>query len=156
MKDAMQSTNEDIGVEAPAPGNLLAGQRTVVQKVRERLGDFVAQATAAFALVLVFIFLSFASPVFLTQNNLVNIVQQNAVTLTIALGMTFVIITAGIDLSVGSTAAMTGVLGVSSSPVDGTGRRRCSLPSSRVGPLVWETACSSALPSCLLSLPRLA
>ena len=112
MKDAMQSTNEDISVDAPVPGNLLAGQRTVVQKVRERLGDFVAQATAAFALVLVFIFLSFASPVFLTENNLVNVVQQNAVTLTIALGMTFVIITAGIDLSVGSTAAMTGVLGV--------------------------------------------
>jgi ribose transport system permease protein len=112
MKDAMQSTNEDISVDAPVPGNLLAGQRTVVQKVRERLGDFVAQATAALALILVFIFLSFASPVFLTGNNLVNVVQQNAVTLTIALGMTFVIITAGIDLSVGSTAAMTGVLGV--------------------------------------------
>ena len=61
---------------------------------------------------MVFIFLSFASPVFLTTNNLINIVEQNAVTATIALGMTFVIITAGIDLSVGSTAAMTGVLGV--------------------------------------------
>ena len=33
MKDAMQSTNEDISIDAPVPGNLLAGQRTVVQKV---------------------------------------------------------------------------------------------------------------------------
>jgi ribose transport system permease protein len=112
LNDATQSTNEAIGVDASGPGDLSAAQRTIVQKVRERLGDFIAQAAAAAALILVFIFLSFASPVFLTTNNLVNIIQQNAVTATIALGMTFVIITAGIDLSVGSTAAMTGVLGV--------------------------------------------
>jgi ribose transport system permease protein len=112
LNDATQSTNESIGVDASVPGDLPAGQRTIVQKVRERLGDFIAQAAAAAALILVFIFLSFASPVFLTTNNLVNIIQQNAVTAVIALGMTFVIITAGIDLSVGSTAAMTGVLGV--------------------------------------------
>jgi ribose transport system permease protein len=113
MKDAIQSTNEVIGDEAaPVPGGPIAGQRTVVQRVRERLGDFIGQATAAAALIVVFIFLSFASPVFLTTDNLINIIEQNAVTATIALGMTFVIITAGIDLSVGSTAAMTGVVGV--------------------------------------------
>src|ERR1051326_8240177 len=110
MKDTMQSTNEVIGDEAP--GAPKAWQRTVIQRVQERLGGFIAQAAAAAALIVVFIFLSFASPVFLTENNLVNIVQQNAVTATIALGMTFVIITAGIDLSVGSTAAMTGIVGV--------------------------------------------
>jgi ribose transport system permease protein len=112
MKDATQSTNEVIDKEASVPAELPGGQRTVVQKVRERLGDFIGQATAAAALILVFIFLSFASPVFLTTDNLINIIEQNAVTATIALGMTFVIITAGIDLSVGSTAAMTGVVGV--------------------------------------------
>ena len=84
----------------------------MVLRVKERLGDFIAQMTAAGALIVVFIFLSFASPDFLTTNNLINIIEQNAVTATIALGMTFVIITAGIDLSVGSTAAMTGVVGV--------------------------------------------
>src|SRR5450755_329808 len=113
MKDTIGSTNEVTGDQAaPVPGERPAGQRTIVLRVKERLGDFIAQMTAAGALIVVFIFLSFASPVFLTANNLINIVEQNAVTATIALGMTFVIITAGIDLSVGSTAAMTGVLGV--------------------------------------------
>src|ERR1700680_882262 len=113
MKDTIGSTNEVTGDKAaPVPGELPAGKRTMVQRLKERLGDFIAQMTAAGALIVVFIFLSFASPVFLTANNLINIVEQNAVTATIALGMTFVIITVGIDLSVGSTAAMTGVLGV--------------------------------------------
>jgi ribose transport system permease protein len=113
MNDAMPSTNEAIGPEAaPLPTEQPAGRRAIPAKVRERLGDFIAQGTAAGALILVFIFLSFASPVFLTSNNLINIIEQNAVTAVIALGMTFVIITAGIDLSVGSTAAMTGVVGV--------------------------------------------
>src|SRR5919199_916770 len=106
MKDTIQSTNEVMGDEAtPVPGELPAGQRMMVLRVKERLGDIIAQMTAAGALIVVFIFLSFASPVFLTTNNLINIIEQNAVTATIALGMTFVIITAGIDLSIGSTAA---------------------------------------------------
>ena len=112
MKDATQSTNEVIANEASVPAELPVGQRTVLQKVRERLGDFIAQAAAAGALIMVFIFFSFYTSVFLTTDNFINIVEQNAVTAIIALGMTFVIITAGIDLSVGSTAAMTGVVGV--------------------------------------------
>jgi ribose transport system permease protein len=113
MKDTVRSTNKVTDDEAaPLPGTLLAGQRTIMLRTRERLGDIIAQMTAVAALIVAFIFLSFASPVFLTTDNLINIIEQNAVTATIALGMTFVIITAGIDLSVGSTAAMTGVLGV--------------------------------------------
>jgi ribose transport system permease protein len=113
MKDTIGSTNEVVGDEAvPVPGELARGQRTVLLRAKERLGGFIAQATAVGALIVVFIFLSFASPDFLTTNNLINIIEQNAVTATIALGMTFVIITAGIDLSVGSTAAMAGVVGV--------------------------------------------
>lgn len=113
MNDTIQSTNKVISDDAaPVPTEPKAWQRMVVQRARERLGDFIGQATAAAALIVVFILLSFASPVFLTTDNLINIIEQNAVTATIALGMTFVIITAGIDLSVGSTAAMTGVVGV--------------------------------------------
>src|SRR5579859_1418847 len=113
MKDTIGSTNEVAGDETlPAPGAQSVGRLAILLRARGRLNDFVAQMTAGAALIVVFIFLSFASPVFLTTNNLINIIEQNAVTATIALGMTFVIITAGIDLSVGSTAAMTGVLGV--------------------------------------------
>src|SRR4030042_532142 len=49
------------------------------------------------------------SPYFLTVSNLVNIAQQTSINAIIAVGMTFVIITAGIDLSVGSIMAFSGV-----------------------------------------------
>lgn len=80
--------------------------------MRERLSDIVSQLAAAGALIVVFIFLSIASPVFLTTDNLFNIGTQTAVVAVIAIGMTLVIITAGIDLSVGSVAALSGVSGV--------------------------------------------
>lgn len=47
--------------------------------------------------------------VFLTPGNITNVVRQIAVNVVLAAAMTFVIITAGIDLSVGSIIALTGV-----------------------------------------------
>jgi ribose transport system permease protein len=88
------------------------GLFVVRRMVRYQFSDVVSQFAAAGALIVIVIYLSFASPVFLTLDNLFNIVSQTAVTAIIALGMTFVIITAGIDLSVGSVAALAGVLGV--------------------------------------------
>jgi ribose transport system permease protein len=54
--------------------------------------------------------LTVASPYFLTLPNLLNVAQQTAINAIIAAGMTFVIISAGIDLSVGSIVALTGVV----------------------------------------------
>lgn len=50
------------------------------------------------------------TPHFLTVSNLVNIVQQTSINAIIAVGLTYVIITAGIDLSVGSILAFAGVV----------------------------------------------
>lgn len=50
------------------------------------------------------------TPYFLTGANLVNVVQQTSINAIIAVGMTFVIISAGIDLSVGSIMAFAGVV----------------------------------------------
>jgi len=50
------------------------------------------------------------TPYFLTLSNLLNIVEQSSVIAIMATGMTFVIITAGIDLSVGSVLALAGVV----------------------------------------------
>jgi len=80
--------------------------------LRERLSGAISQVAAAGALIVVFVFLSLASPEFLTSDNLFNIGSQTAVVAVIAIGMTLVIITAGIDLSVGSVAALSGVVGV--------------------------------------------
>lgn len=65
------------------------------------------------ALILMFLFFTFASPVFLTQNNIVSILLATAVNGVLAVGVTFVIITGGIDLSIGTgmtfASVMTGV-----------------------------------------------
>jgi ribose transport system permease protein len=58
----------------------------------------------------IFIFLSIASPSFLTTQNLIGLVRQVALLCIAAVGMTFLIIAGGIDLSVGSANAVTGVL----------------------------------------------
>jgi len=63
---------------------------------------------AGVGLILLSIILSFASPYFLTRNNLINLVRQISLYAIIASGMTFVILTGGIDLSVGSIVAVTG------------------------------------------------
>jgi ribose/xylose/arabinose/galactoside ABC-type transport system permease subunit len=57
-----------------------------------------------------FIILSFASPSFLTLNNLSNLVRQVVIIGVVAIGMTIVIISAGIDLSVGSVVGFSNVL----------------------------------------------
>ena len=62
-------------------------------------------------LLIIIITFSFLSPVFFTIPNLLNILQQSSINALIALGMTLVIISGGIDLSVGPAAALSAVLG---------------------------------------------
>ncbi len=50
------------------------------------------------------------TPHFLTVSNLVNVVEQTSINAIVAVGMTFVILSGGIDLSVGSIVALTGVV----------------------------------------------
>jgi ribose transport system permease protein len=58
------------------------------------------------ALILLAAYLAFATPYFLTVSNLANVTRQSAITAILAVGQTFVILTAGIDLSVGAIAAL--------------------------------------------------
>ncbi|MBA7514759.1 Ribose import permease protein RbsC [subsurface metagenome] len=62
------------------------------------------------ALLVLLVISSFLSPYFLKFQNLVNILRQVSYTGIIALGMTFVIIGGGIDLSVGSMTAFIGAV----------------------------------------------
>lgn len=61
-------------------------------------------------LVVFIIIASSLSPKFLTVQNFLNLLQQSSVTGIMAIGMTFVILVAGIDLSVGSIAALSGMV----------------------------------------------
>lgn len=62
--------------------------------------------------VLILICIGFAlmTPNFATESNLMNIVRQSSINMVLAAGMTFVIITGGIDLSVGSILGTTAVM----------------------------------------------
>ncbi len=61
-------------------------------------------------LIIMFVVFSSLSDVFFTQRNLINILQQSSINACIAIGMTLVIISGGIDLSVGPIAALAAVL----------------------------------------------
>jgi ribose/xylose/arabinose/galactoside ABC-type transport system permease subunit len=63
-----------------------------------------------FAFVLVCAILAWLSPVFLGWTNVLNIIRQSSIYGIMAVGMTFVILTGGIDLSVGSILAIAGVV----------------------------------------------
>ncbi|GAA1471818.1 ABC transporter permease [Corynebacterium felinum] len=78
-----------------------------------RMGAQLQQLLALAALAAIFLFFSFSTDNFFQWNNITNILLSSAVIGTMALGATFVIATAGIDLSVGTgmtlCAVMTGV-----------------------------------------------
>jgi len=68
------------------------------------------EASVALLLVLVIVFMSFASEYFLTQRNLLNVGRQASVVAIVALGQALVIIGRGIDLSVGSVIGLSAVI----------------------------------------------
>ncbi len=70
------------------------------------IGDFVARFGALLGLVILVLFLSATSPTFLQGGNLANIARQATVNALLAIGLLLAIITAGIDLSVGSVLAL--------------------------------------------------
>ncbi len=74
-----------------------------VRGLIERFGTVIS-------LVIVLIAASLLSDRFFSQTNIMNVIRQTAIVGVLAIGMTFVILTAGIDLSVGSTLALVVVL----------------------------------------------
>lgn len=72
--------------------------------------NFLVKYKSLFGLLVLCIILSILTPRFLTINNLRNVFTQVSVNAVIAAGMTFVILTGGIDLSVGSILAIAGAV----------------------------------------------
>jgi ribose transport system permease protein len=76
----------------------------------QRMQEYAfAQILLGIVLLVTIVLLSFASPHFLSWDNWRNILDQSALQVLIAVGMTFVICTGGIDLSVGAVVALSGV-----------------------------------------------
>ena len=109
------------GLRCPSPASrqpgALAAARAAARRSR-RPGAFCSGGIAAFD--------SFA-----TLGNLADIGVQASFLIVVALGMTFVIFTGGIDLSVGSVFALGGV--VAASPASSALGRRCSCLCSSAG-----------------------
>lgn len=85
-----------------------AGRRSALDRIRSVLA--AREAGLAGVLVLVVLFLTWRSPFFLTTDNLIVVARQASLSLIIAVGMTFVILAGGIDLSVGSTVALVSIM----------------------------------------------
>jgi putative xylitol transport system permease protein len=77
------------------------------------LGQLFARYGIVIALGLIVLALSVLSDNFLTSGNLTNVLRQVSINGILAVGMTFVILTGGIDLSIGSVLALTGMVGAS-------------------------------------------
>jgi ribose/xylose/arabinose/galactoside ABC-type transport system permease subunit len=72
--------------------------------------DFVGRYGVGLALALLVLLAAISVPGFLTRGNITIVLLHTSVNAILALGMTFVIVTAGIDLSVGSVLGLAGVL----------------------------------------------
>ncbi|EOC5643753.1 ribose ABC transporter permease [Vibrio vulnificus] len=75
--------------------------------------EWLIEQKSLIALLFLIVVVSFLNPNFFTVDNILNILRQTSVNAIIAVGMTLVILTAGIDLSVGSVLALCGAFAAS-------------------------------------------
>jgi ribose transport system permease protein len=92
------------------PANKLANNSAA--RNRKSISTLLEVAGILPILVIICILFAFLSPNFLTGGNIVNILRQASINIVLATGMTFVILTGGIDLSVGSILAVSAVVGL--------------------------------------------
>lgn len=95
--------------DATADGGKTPTKAAATSDRRRAVKDWLADNGALVGLAAVCVVMFIATPAFLTVPNLLNVGVQAAVVAVLAFGMTFVIITAGIDLSVGSVAALSSI-----------------------------------------------
>jgi ribose/xylose/arabinose/galactoside ABC-type transport system permease subunit len=102
---------EDEVIEKPVTGtetstSLDEAVATRQHRLPQAIRELLLRGGPLIALILLAAYLSFATPHFLTLSNLINVTRQSAITAILAVGQTLVILTAGIDLSVGAIAAL--------------------------------------------------
>jgi ribose/xylose/arabinose/galactoside ABC-type transport system permease subunit len=121
--------------------------------VRNRSLARVASGIVAF-IVLIVVVNAFTHGYFLTPGNLTNVLRQITYNAILAVGQTFVIITAGIDLSVGSLIELTGVVMAQFANASGLNGPLLVIVTTLVGVLVGGGAgLINALPVVRLNLP---
>ena len=81
-----------------------------MNKSKKNIGALIGEYGAFLALLLLVIVISIVSPEFRTASNFLNLLRQATFNGLIAFGMTCVILSDGIDLSVGSTFALSAII----------------------------------------------
>jgi ribose transport system permease protein len=99
----------DAGPEADL-GNIVPGHDETRPRASNNLVQFAGKYSMAGVLLILLVVATFLYPRFLSSANISNILTQNASVGIIAVGMTFVIISGGFDLSVGAIYALGAVL----------------------------------------------
>ena len=79
-------------------------------KNKMNINTFIAEYAIIIIFIVLFAAMSIFAPNFLTGSNIANVLRQVSINGICAIGMTFVILTGGIDLSVGAIIGVSGVL----------------------------------------------
>jgi ribose transport system permease protein len=101
----------DTQLSDVAPDTARAGSIRNVE-MQTRLYQLWQNLGMAVVLIVLCIFMALFAPHFATFRNVINVARQVSINAVLAAGMTFVILTGGIDLSVGSALAVAGVISV--------------------------------------------
>src|SRR3954454_19733665 len=94
------------------PGATTSAPAVAAPKRKEFTRTLIELAGMLPVLIVICILFAFLTPNFLHQNNVINVVRQASINIVLAAGMTFVILTGGIDLAVGSVLGLTAVIAV--------------------------------------------
>jgi ribose transport system permease protein len=105
MSDQSNSMNELASQHVP-----IRWEKAFMNKLTAKISQQIFQMGVLLGLLLLIIFFSLASPYFLTFDNMMNVARQISMIGIIAVGMTFVLISAGIDLSVGAVVGLGGII----------------------------------------------
>lgn len=100
----METAEKSSGVVSPQR------RPTISSANRTRMQTILFQLRAFIALILIFTFFAIYSDSFMQTNNLIILTKQVAINAILGIGMTFVILTGGIDLSVGSIVGLAGIV----------------------------------------------
>ena len=103
----MTQVAESVDHSEPRPAS--AAEDTRYRFLQAAL--LVLRAGPALILLILVVVVSMTTPIFFTSRNVGNVFSQTAVIAVLALGQLLVIVSRGIDLSVGSTVALSGVVG---------------------------------------------
>lgn len=95
-------TEQSSNINEKAAGRHMRERGSLMTAVRQML----LRGGPLIALILLSVYLSMATPYFFSMSNLSNVARQSAITAILAVGQTLVILTAGIDLSVGAMTAI--------------------------------------------------